>query len=390
MTSLTNEEVDKVRERVAVRLEEFGCQTLHAPSLGIVRLMIEVYEEIQAEQDPAWVAQRLSDITITGEMALKLRQDGYEAGLAAANAARPTGTAPASGPPPAADNSIVSPPAQPCLATNLADGSWLNAFQDASRQAREIGNNAAREFTAAAALAQKETQARKDAAARATLEAEDGTKQTLGDNHFVAGHTLEELSAMADNAPDRAEFGDEMPDVLPGDPTDAEIEAELAAHHEAVEELVGKEALEAFENGAEQPAADKPIAPAVPRQRTHEVKLPRTLAEVDAEAKQPPTVARVRQLDELKTKRRLDRDRRDREQRDHAAANITYDQVVTEIKRISMANAMPTQTQFNMSKPAPWPTANALMGKLNTSWEALAEECGLEWSRGRKNVPSAA
>lgn len=48
---LTSFEVDAVRERVKGRVKEFDNQTLHAPSLGIVRLVIDEYEAWQAEQD---------------------------------------------------------------------------------------------------------------------------------------------------------------------------------------------------------------------------------------------------------------------------------------------------------------------------------------------------
>lgn len=134
-----------------------------------------------------------------------------------------------------------------------------------------------------------------------------------------------------------------------------------------------------------------PPAPAVPRLHTHEAKpdvaainKPRTLAEANR------SESRQRQLDSLKAKRRADADRKDREARARAAADVSRAQLVAEVKRISMGGHMPTQTAFNMSKPATWPTANALVMKFHTSWEAIAEECGLEWSRGRKNVPSAA
>lgn len=68
---------------------------------------------------------------------------------------------------------------------------------------------------------------------------------------------------------------------------------------------------------------------------------------------------------------------------------VSYEMLVAEIKRIAMGNAMPTQAQFDQSKPATWPTANALMARLETSWADLAEVLGLDYQRGRGRRRSA-
>lgn len=63
---------------------------------------------------------------------------------------------------------------------------------------------------------------------------------------------------------------------------------------------------------------------------------------------------------------------------------VTYEMLVTEIKRIAVGKAMPTQSQFDQSKPALWPTANALVMRLGTSWADLADVLDLDLQRGRK------
>ena len=193
----------------------------------------------------------------------------------------------------------------------------------------------------------------------------------------------------------------------------------------------------------ESPAA--PVAPAIPRQPTPEVNghaapKPRTLAEVDEEVAtrraeldaivgelqamavdgEMPTVSQWEEergaeslawktitrrhglsWADLARKAGLTYTRQGslepevRELRAQAAAvakerEISHEALLKEIKRIAMGKAMPTQTAFNDAKPAVWPTATALVTKFHTTWEELAEACGLDYQRGRKNVPARA
>jgi len=81
---------------------------------------------------------------------------------------------------------------------------------------------------------------------------------------------------------------------------------------------------------------------------------------------------------------------RDKAARHDAQRQVTYDEFVAEIRRIAMGGAMPTQRQFDESKPAVWPTATALVMRFHTSWEEVAEACGLDYQRGRKTIKGAA
>jgi len=67
---------------------------------------------------------------------------------------------------------------------------------------------------------------------------------------------------------------------------------------------------------------------------------------------------------------------------------VTREELVAEVKRISMGGQMPTQAAFNASKPAVWPTATALLMRFDMSWQQLADECGLAWDRRQGRVTS--
>lgn len=64
---------------------------------------------------------------------------------------------------------------------------------------------------------------------------------------------------------------------------------------------------------------------------------------------------------------------------------VSYEMLCAEIRRIAMGNAMPTQAQFDAAKPALWPTANAVVVRLGTSWADLADILGLDLQRGRRS-----
>lgn len=92
------------------------------------------------------------------------------------------------------------------------------------------------------------------------------------------------------------------------------------------------------------------------------IQLPRTLAEVDAEATHPrhskPAPA----------------------PRQHTRPP-TADEVVAEVKRQSMGGVMPTPAAFDLARPAMWPTAGEFMAHHELSWSELAGLAGLRSNR---------
>ena len=89
------------------------------------------------------------------------------------------------------------------------------------------------------------------------------------------------------------------------------------------------------------------------------------------------TPSRRAQLEALKQRRRLAREAREREQRLACKQEVTYAQLVAEIKRVAMGDVMPTMAVFDHARPATWETAQELCQRLSVDWDELAVEMKL-------------
>lgn len=104
-------------------------------------------------------------------------------------------------------------------------------------------------------------------------------------------------------------------------------------------------------------------------------------------SKRHPTQAnsesRRRQLDRLKLERRARRQANAgyRKPRPEEKSEITFRQLIEEIRRIAMAAVMPSQERFDFCKQATWPTAEEFCELFQVSWDELAREAGLQLYR---------
>lgn len=57
---------------------------------------------------------------------------------------------------------------------------------------------------------------------------------------------------------------------------------------------------------------------------------------------------------------------------------VNYEQMLTELQRQAMAGVMPSQADFNYSKPAVWPVASSLCARFGASWDELRQAAGLK------------
>ena len=362
MSHLTTEQLNDLHQALTARYAEWNDPTLRPPSKGAVRLIIDVYEDWL---DRLAVEPPEEEQDADGEMMTIAYGVGFERGralgpreefklnISAANGHSVTHVAPPA--PDVVEDCTELDDAWPTM-PNL---NGVDRFAEHGVSGAPDDDGPSDEPDAPADAVEKLAEVLSPAVAAA-----------LGPEHTVIAPPRESP------APDKP-VGRERDPRVP----DPDVARERLAT-----------ALAQGSNGNARPVLRVPYPEPEPVDVAR-INQPRTLSDADGEqrrAKRSVTETRMRQLDELKTKRRLDADRKDRERRAATAADVTYAQMVAEIKRISMGGAMPTQNQFNMSKPAPWPTANGLTMKFHTTWEALATECGLEWSRGRKNVPSAA
>lgn len=66
----------------------------------------------------------------------------------------------------------------------------------------------------------------------------------------------------------------------------------------------------------------------------------------------------------------------------------TKEELLREIKRISMAGMMPTMAAFDAARPAVWATAQSHLLRLGVNWTELADEADLTLRRGRSSTES--
>jgi len=82
--SLTNDQLSEITNAINARLAEFDNNLMPTLPLGIVRVAADVIKRWHEERGEAWAMQRISEVTITHEMALKLSKQGYALGHEAA------------------------------------------------------------------------------------------------------------------------------------------------------------------------------------------------------------------------------------------------------------------------------------------------------------------
>lgn len=79
MSDLSNQHLQELTGLVNARLDEFKMANMPALSPGVVRVAHDVIKKWYQEKEEAWAMQRISDVTITAEMAMKLSEQGYAA-----------------------------------------------------------------------------------------------------------------------------------------------------------------------------------------------------------------------------------------------------------------------------------------------------------------------
>ncbi len=91
MSDLTKEHLEELTALVNERIEELGLPPTvtfgNRLSHGIVRIAHDVIKRWYEEKEESWAMQRISEVTITAEMAMKLSKQGYDVGYAAAQSA---------------------------------------------------------------------------------------------------------------------------------------------------------------------------------------------------------------------------------------------------------------------------------------------------------------
>lgn len=86
MSELSKEQLQQLTDAVNERFAEFDPGKFAAFPPGVVRIMTDVIRRWYQEKEESWAMQRISDVTIAAEMAMKLSKQGYDVGYAAANA----------------------------------------------------------------------------------------------------------------------------------------------------------------------------------------------------------------------------------------------------------------------------------------------------------------
>ena len=100
------------------------------------------------------------------------------------------------------------------------------------------------------------------------------------------------------------------------------------------------------------------------------IRLPRTLAEVDAQATAHPKPEKVNS--------RPNR---------HGNYLPTLDEMVAEVKRQAMGGTMPTMSAFNDARPGNWASAGAQVQRLGVSWDELRQLAELQPNRVSRSDP---
>lgn len=112
MSDIGDEHLAELTDLINDRLKEFELHNMQMLTVGHTRIAHDEIKRFYQEREVSWAMQRISDVTITAEMALKLSEQGYERGLADAKREHE-----ASLPPP-------KPPIDPVAGDPLMDHYW--------------------------------------------------------------------------------------------------------------------------------------------------------------------------------------------------------------------------------------------------------------------------
>ena len=428
MTHLTNDELEELVTTINNRLMEFGPDVFDFMSYGVVRLVYSVIDEWQQRQD----MEVVEEYAEARKQAYNRGYDrgfdeGFDVGFEDPRRTLQDGT---SAPP------QLAPEEEYMLTDAYAFG--YERGKEAMR--RELmGDEAETPRLVTMSAPEPDAHQPNGVIAAMPLAVVDNSGDK-NDSEIVQPvekeapqNHAEKYTAATDETEwserDQAAWHDEL--VAQGiDPyhPDPDPDGSLAAatYREAVEELVGKETIEAFESGADAPPKldeklTKPLSPTaaatlgpehtivtplVPRRNAEYVPGgvslggPRTLADVWAdeghaldddgdETTQEPGHRKRPSSAELRTKKQnlVGAAKGSQEQSDTAKArNVSYEQVIAELKRMAVGTKdMPTMAQWNESKPTHYPLANSICYKHNCSWPDLAKDAGLKMKqRGRQ------
>jgi hypothetical protein len=85
MSRLTDEQLSELTALINARLDEFDVSLMPKLSRGVVRVAHDEIIRFHEERGESWAMQRISEVRITAEMAMKLSKQGYALGYEAAN-----------------------------------------------------------------------------------------------------------------------------------------------------------------------------------------------------------------------------------------------------------------------------------------------------------------
>lgn len=114
MSELAKEQLQELTDLINARLAEFENSLMPTLTPGIVRTSHDVIKKWYEEKEESWAMQRISEVTITAEMAMKLSKQGYDMGLEAAKrkmaAAQPSHVETVKGPTGAVSAAVTDEP----------------------------------------------------------------------------------------------------------------------------------------------------------------------------------------------------------------------------------------------------------------------------------------
>lgn len=84
MNQLSSEHLEELTDEANRRLLEFGVGKFDPVPAGVVRILHDIIKKWYQEKEESWAMQRISEVTITAKAAMKLSEQGYERGHAAA------------------------------------------------------------------------------------------------------------------------------------------------------------------------------------------------------------------------------------------------------------------------------------------------------------------
>lgn len=367
MSSLTTEQMSDLTDRVHERLREFDMPLMLLPSLGVVRMAVDLYEEMCSEIEVELFAAldtkaaqnvwRLAHDHETG----RLREvTPWEGAILAPDEDEAD---------PAPDPPVDAEPPIKCDEKSTAAEPPQKSVEKYSEE------TAPAEPIAPAVPRQRTHEVGPEPSAPALTPA---AVATLGPEHTMVTPLRARAAALADTVTPPTERINGHAVSRPR--TLAEVDAEKSGRTEQLRQIIAElqrmavdGAMPTIADWDERKPSHLPIWKSISQRHG--------LLWSELAKRAGLTTGRGRKgADEVADLQR-------KAAAHDAGRTVTYDAFVAEIKRMAMGKSMPSQSAFNDAKPALWPTATALVIRFHTSWEALAEVCGLELRpRGRKRA----